>query len=632
MSDWSQKKILLVEDEVIIALTEKMALEKYGYAVAAANTGEQALDLFRQDRSVDLVLMDIDLGGGSDGIDVARKILAEREIPVIFLSNQTESEIIQRIEKVASYGYVIKNSGITILDASIKMAFKLFDAHRLIRDNDLKQKTMIANITDVVAIHDIDGTVMYKSPNVEKWFGWKPADLVGTSSLQTVHPDDRERVMEGIQACLAEANSVKTLEYRFMCKDGTWKPVEFTATNLAHDPVINGVLVNYHDISERKHAEESLGHVVRLYALLSEINQAIVRIKERDELFETICRVAIRHGRFHLAWIGHVSEEDGKIRAVKADGRPGVEIDRIMTVTGVEPAERIETRADLLSGTDPDALGLLAMDLGCRSSASVPFRRKGRVAGAVYLYSGETGFFEEDEQLLLEEVGDDITFALDAMESESERKRAEEAVLAATRNITLREVETLSVLGRASEYKDPETANHITRVSHASRLIAAAMGLDEDQQELVFLASPLHDVGKLGIPDSLLNKPGALTDEEFLKMKTHTGIGFEILKSSKSPFLQAGAEIALTHHEKYAGNGYPNSLKGREIPLFGRIVAVADAWDAMVSKRPYKEPWPTEKARTILIEEKGRHFDPAVIDAFLGIIPDIEALYEKLQD
>jgi len=632
MSDWAQKRLLLVEDEVIIALTEKMALEKYGYAVAIANTSDEAFDLFRKDTSIDLVLMDIDLGDGGDGTEAARKILAERDIPVIFLSNQTEAEIIQKIEKIASYGYVIKNSGITILDASIKMAFKLFDAHRLIRDNDIKQKTMIANITDVVGINDLEGVILYKSPNIEKWFGWKPSDLVGTSSWLTVHPDDRERIKQELAAGIGEANAVKTVEYRYLCKDGTHRPIELTATNLAHDPAINGILINYHDISERKRAEETLGHVVRLYALLSEINQAIVRIKERDELLETICRVAIRHGHFRLAWIGLVSEGDGKIGAVTAAGKPGVELDRILQVSGIEPTERIETSADLFSLQDPAGLDREILALGCRSSASVPFRRKGSIAGAVYLYSAEPAFFADDEQLLLEEIGDDISFALEAMDSEIERKRAEEAVLAATLNITQREVETLSVLGRASEYKDPETANHITRVSHAARFIAAAMGLDEAQQELIFLASPLHDVGKLGIPDSLLLKPGSLSEEEFEKMKTHTRIGFEILKSSRSPFLQAGAEIALTHHEKYAGNGYPNSLREKEIPLFGRIVAVADAWDAMVSKRPYKEAWPTEKALTILVSEKGRHFDPAVVDAFLTIIPDVEHLYEKLQD
>ncbi len=632
MSDWAQKKILLVEDEIIIALSEKMALNKYGYEVEIANTSDQALDQFRKDRSIDLVLMDIDLGDGGDGTEAAKKILAEREIPVIFLSNQTDSEIIQKIEKIASYGYVIKNSGITILDASIKMAFKLFDAHRLIRDNDIKQKAMIANITDVVGINDIDGIILYKSPNIEKWFGWKPSELVGTSSWLLVHADDRDRVRQELSAGVEEANAVKTVEYRYMCKDGTNRPIELTATNLAHNPAINGILINYHDISERKRAEETLGHVVRLYALLSEINQAIVRIKEQDELLQTICRVAIQHGHFHLAWIGLVSDTDGKISAATASGKTGVDLERILLVSGVEPAERIQTNVDLLTRENTGPLAREVLALGCRSSASVPFRRKGRIAGAVFLYSADPAFFADDEQILLEEIGDDISFALEAMDSEIERKRAEEAVLAATLNITQREVETLSVLGRASEYKDPETANHIIRVSHTARLIAAALGLDEDQQELIFLASPLHDVGKLGIPDSLLLKPGSLTEKEFERMKTHTSIGFEILKSSRSPFLQVGAEIALTHHEKFAGNGYPNSLKGNEIPLFGRIVAIADAWDAMVSKRPYKEAWTTEKARLILTEEKGKHFDPAVIDSFLQIIPEVEKLYEKMQD
>ncbi len=208
----------------------------------------------------------------------------------------------------------------------------------------------------------------------------------------------------------------------------------------------------------------------------------------------------------------------------------------------------------------------------------------------------------------------------------------EEKVKEATRDIALREFETLSVMGRAAEYKDPETANHIVRVAHVSRLVARAMGLDDKQQELIYHAAPLHDVGKLGIPDSILLKPGGLTEEEFQKIKTHTGIGFNILKDSMSEFLLAGAQVALSHHERYSGSGYPLSLRGEEIPLFGRIVAIADSYDAMVTRRPYKEPWPVEKVTAIIREERGKQFDPGLVDVFLGIIDDIVKLYEQFRD
>ena len=198
--------------------------------------------------------------------------------------------------------------------------------------------------------------------------------------------------------------------------------------------------------------------------------------------------------------------------------------------------------------------------------------------------------------------------------------------------LAMREFETLTVLGRAAEYRDPETGNHINRVAHVSKLIACKLGLDASQQEIIFAAAPLHDVGKLGIPDSILQKPGKLTDEEFMIMKEHTYIGNTILQSNTNNYLKAGAEIALTHHEKFDGSGYPRGLKRTDIPLFGRIVAIADAYDAMISRRRYKERWDIRTATEIIRVEKGKHFDPDIADIFLANISQIINLYEVFTD
>jgi len=202
----------------------------------------------------------------------------------------------------------------------------------------------------------------------------------------------------------------------------------------------------------------------------------------------------------------------------------------------------------------------------------------------------------------------------------------------ATMRITQREFETLTVLGKAAEYRDPETANHILRVAHLSKLISGNLGMDANEQDMIFHAAPLHDVGKIGIPDSILLKPAGLTDDEYNLIKTHTIIGYNMLKDSSSLYLRAGAEIALTHHEHYSGAGYPQGLLGDGISLYGRIVAVADSYDAMVTRRPYKEPWPVEKALKIITLEKGRQFDPIIVEAFLALPHEAETLYERYTD
>jgi putative two-component system response regulator len=188
----------------------------------------------------------------------------------------------------------------------------------------------------------------------------------------------------------------------------------------------------------------------------------------------------------------------------------------------------------------------------------------------------------------------------------------------ATAAITNREHELIIRLSRAAEFRDPETGGHIQRMAHFSRMIAAGLGLPEDQCELILRAAPMHDVGKLGIPDSILLKPGRLTDDEFTVMKRHPAMGFAILDGSESDLIRLGAEIAYYHHEKYDGSGYPFGLKGGDIPLTGRIVAVADVFDALTSTRPYKTGWSVEDAAKFLKDGKGTHFDPSCVDAFLG--------------
>jgi response regulator RpfG family c-di-GMP phosphodiesterase len=198
--------------------------------------------------------------------------------------------------------------------------------------------------------------------------------------------------------------------------------------------------------------------------------------------------------------------------------------------------------------------------------------------------------------------------------------------------IMLREAETLYVLGKAAEYKDRETGLHIARVAHYSQLIARVIGQSGMNQDAVFHASALHDIGKLGIPDAVLVKPGRLTEAEFTIMKTHAVIGYNILKDSQSSYLLTGAMIALTHHEKYDGTGYPMRLKGEEIPLFGRIVGIADVFDALTTKRAYKDVWPLGKAFDLLAGERGRQFDPTLIDAFLSHSLAVEEIYHNNAD
>ena len=215
---------------------------------------------------------------------------------------------------------------------------------------------------------------------------------------------------------------------------------------------------------------------------------------------------------------------------------------------------------------------------------------------------------------------------------EDRKRHLENRVQEATLELRAREKETLYRLARAGEFRDSETGNHIFRMARYSRLIANVIGLPSEEAETIELAAPLHDIGKIGIPDNILLKPGRLTDNEFREMRAHPQIGYEILKDSPSRYLRMGALIALGHHEKFDGSGYPLGLVGDHIPLPARIVAVADVFDALTSVRPYKAAWTAHQAFDYLRSQSGSHLDPALVNAFLRVSDQTLAIQQELMD
>lgn len=233
-------------------------------------------------------------------------------------------------------------------------------------------------------------------------------------------------------------------------------------------------------------------------------------------------------------------------------------------------------------------------------------------------------------------------------------ERLEKQVQSRTEELVRSRQEAIHCLARAGEYRDDDTGHHVTRVGQYSALIAHELGFPKSGIELIEQAAQLHDVGKIGIPDSILHKPGKLEPHEFeliqehcgigrriinplsheesIRLKSHTSVGLQIMGSTSSPVLKLAAVIAASHHEKWDGTGYPKGLAGNAIPIEGRIVAVADVFDALSSARPYKKAFPLEKCLAILQEGRGKHFDPRVLDAFFARIDEAKAIRERYED
>ncbi len=205
----------------------------------------------------------------------------------------------------------------------------------------------------------------------------------------------------------------------------------------------------------------------------------------------------------------------------------------------------------------------------------------------------------------------------------------EQRVRERTEELHHTQLQVVQRLGMAAEYRDEETGNHILRMSHICNLLAKASGWEEAQCDLILNASPMHDIGKIGIPDHILLKPGRLEPEEWQIMKTHSVIGANLLEGDNSDLMVMAREIALSHHEKWDGSGYPHELSGEDIPLAGRIAALADVFDALTSERPYKKAWTVNEALESIRENSGKHFDPKLVEVFMDELPHIVCIREQ---
>nr|MBF0221490.1 HD domain-containing protein [Desulfobulbaceae bacterium] len=245
--------------------------------------------------------------------------------------------------------------------------------------------------------------------------------------------------------------------------------------------------------------------------------------------------------------------------------------------------------------------------------------------------------FKEDNICLSHGV---LSFVTKEMQAEEQLKQTQKDLrkhrdhldkLVKLKSLELRksQLDIISRLAKATEFRDQSTGQHITKMGHYSAIIGGKIGIKPYLNKLLFHATPMHDVGKIGISDSILLKPGKLNSQEYTMMQKHSKIGAELLSGHKSNLLTVAKHIALTHHEKWDGSGYPHGLSQKNIPLVGRIVALCDVFDALTSKRPYKDAWPFAAAIEEIIRCRGSHFDPRIVDVFLNCLPDIKKIYTK---
>lgn len=722
----------------------------------------------------------------------------------------------------------------------------------ILRENDAKHETMIANIGDVIGIIGVDGIIKYKSPNIEKWFGWKPADLVGTDGSTTIHPEDAERIHKMILELLEKDNAMNTVEYRYRCKSGTYIWIELTAVNCVNNPSINGILVNYHNIAERKKNEEDLQNSEERHRLLItqmhqglamhevvlddagevadyrflDVNESFERLtglKHADVVGKTVLEIMPDTETYWIEKYGHValtgeplhyenySQELGKyfeavaysprrqqfavivsdITHRKALEQEALQFQNLLKTTllsvgdGVISTDKCgnvvllnRVAEDLTGWTQDEALGSpitkvfnifneytrkkceniiekvlssgRTLDLAnhtilmskdgtekpIEDSAAPIVQENGEVVGVVLVFRDFTekkkkqdeieylsyhdqltGLYNRRyyEELLMRidternlpitlimldvnglkltndafghKAGDEQLIAIaDILKTECRsaeivsRIGGDEFVIllpqtdAENANVLIRRIKKIidnentnrtilsvsigyAVKKNASEkmndvFKEAEDAMytnklyesasmrsktidlimsslyeknhremlHSQRVSEICESIAIKMNLHIDEIYQIKMAGLMHDIGKIGVGDAILNKQDTLSNDEWTELKRHSEIGYRIL-SSVNEFSKI-AEYVLEHHERWDGKGYPKGINGEEIKFAARIIAIADAYDAMTSDRVYRKALNETEAIREMIVNRGHQFDPAIVDIFIEKVLD----------
>lgn len=287
-------------------------------------------------------------------------------------------------------------------------------------------------------------------------------------------------------------------------------------------------------------------------------------------------------------------------------------------------AEYPDTAAIIITAIDDPDTGNLALELGAYGFVIKPFNNTELVINISNALIRR--------RLAIENRNHSARLKQEVLERTKELMTTIQRMERSDKQLRLSQEETIDRLARAAEFRDNETAQHIKRMSRYCELLGRQLGLDDERCDLLLAASPMHDIGKIGTTDSILLKHGRHTAEEFEIMKQHAEIGYRILSGSESELLNMGAMIALTHHEKYDGSGYPRGLAGEDIPLEGRITAVGDVFDALTSKRVYKPAWDLGKAIDFMRGQRGLHFDPELVDLFLESMPHVLMIKERFAD
>jgi len=487
-----------------------------------------------------------------------------------------------------------------------KQAQRIKKSETLLAASEIKHKSMIANISDVIVIIDKDGHVTYYSPNLTKRFPVMAKNIMEGTFYDNLHPKDRKHIENLIRSILSENGKQRTMEARYFNKNNEIRYMELTAVNLMGDININGILINYCDITKRKVREREILYLNQHDSLTGLYNRAHYELQKKyldmeEQLPFSIIVGDINGLKIINDALGHLEGDKLLVKISKIIMEGCKATDVVARVGGDE------FTILLPKTTNEEAIKIID-DINAKCN-----EYNSKIERDLYHLSislGSSTKYSIQESLdTIQKNAEDFMYKRKLLEGRSFHSSI------------------ISSIKTALFEKSHETEQHAGRLIELTKEIGKAVGLSNQQYDELELFSTLHDIGKIGIDNQILNKPAKLTEEEWVIMRKHSEIGYRIAMAS--PELMSIAYYILTHHERWDGSGYPQGLKGENIPKLSRILALADAYDAMTEDRPYRKGMPKQEAIDEIIRNIGTQFDPELAEIFIKIVISKDELHES---
>ena len=589
--------ILYVEDEALIRNEIFNILSMLCEKVEMAVDGRDGLEKFRNE-NFDLVITDINMPY-MNGFEMLREIkLLKPETPAIIISAYSQEEYFLQVSKIDVINdYLFKPVKITDLIDRINKHTKKIEERREYQKTLklLEQYKLAVDESSILSKTDTKGIITYVNDTFCTISKYHRDELIGKPHNIVRHPDMPKETFRQMWKTIKEDKKIWQGKIKNLAKDGSIYIVNTTVVPILNP---NGDIDEFvgirHDITELESYKE---------VLETKLNSTDLDLKNKMHLvkeYETALNLATS-----LIRIDNVNHQITFVN------------DKFLIVSGYQKDELLgKNFFDIVKKNKKEEI----------KNHLETVEEIGQWIGVVECVNKDKKTFYMDFTFkAIKDINNMITEFMGIGKDVTE-------IIELHKEIEDTQKDVIFSLGSIGEARSKETGNHVKRVAEYSKLLALLYGLDEVEAELLKIASPMHDIGKIGIPDAILNKPAKFTPEEFEIMKNHAVIGFKMLNGSDRKLLKTSATIAYEHHEKWDGSGYPRGLKGEEIHIYGRITAIADVFDALGSDRCYKKAWDLDRILNLFKEEKGRHFDPILIDLFFENLDKFLAIRDTYTD